>query len=350
VKRSDFSYHLPESSIAVRPCSPRDASRLLVVDRNTGARRHAHFRDFPDLLQPGDRLVTNDTRVMKARLSAHRGTGGRVEILLLEPIGEGFEANAYRAMLRPGRRLRVGEALHVNASHAVTVLRAEGDGTYQVALPMPGDALMEAFGKPPIPPYLRREADDQDDEDYQTVFAAEANARSVAAPTAGLHFTSAILDALKARGVEMTSVTLDVGPGTFQPMRVEDIETHSMHSERYALSESTADALEATRRRGGRIIAVGTTTTRVLESIGWPPRPGTGSTQLFIRPGHTFRVIDGLLTNFHLPESTLLMLVCAFAGREGVLDAYEEAVAMGYRFFSYGDAMFLKPSSTEKSA
>jgi S-adenosylmethionine:tRNA ribosyltransferase-isomerase len=346
---SDFDFELPEAQIAQSPVSPRDASRLLVLRGDAGAPEHRYFAELPGLLAPGDLLVLNDTRVIPARLIGQKaGSGGKVELLLVDPLGGELPAR-WRVMgqaakpIRPGLQLRFGEG---DRSLGAVVEAALGEGFYEVRLDREGPALeaaLAAVGRLPLPPYIKRPPDAADATGYQTIFAARPG--SAAAPTAGLHFTPEVMARLEARGVERTTVTLHVGPGTFLPVRGESLETHRMHEERYEVPASAVAAFDACRARGGRVVAVGTTALRTLESAfdGRSITPGGGRTSLFIRPGHTFGAIQGLVTNFHLPRSTLLMLVCALGGRERVLGAYREAVEHGYRFFSYGDAMLLLP-------
>jgi S-adenosylmethionine:tRNA ribosyltransferase-isomerase len=344
MKVSDFDYQLPEELIAQVPVSPRDASRLLVLP-HAGSVEHRAFADLPDLLREGDLLVLNDTRVIPARLLGVReGTGGKVEMLLVDPVG-GELPRRWRAIGKASKPLRAGSRLRFGELRAV-VERAEGEGFYALLLDREGPDLEAALardGRPPLPPYIRREPTAEDAERYQTVFASRPG--SAAAPTAGLHFTPGILARLEARGVARTAVTLHVGPGTFLPVRGDSLEGHRMHEERFEVSEAAVEAVEACRARGGRVVAVGTTAIRTLESAFRDGclRPGAGRTSLFVRPGYTFGVVDGLVTNFHLPRSTLLMLVCALGGRERVLAAYAEAISCRYRFFSYGDAMILAP-------
>ena len=341
MKLSDFDYALPERLIAQEPIEPRDASRLLVVPRPGGPPRDARFTELPGLLRPGDLLVMNDTRVIPARLVGAKDTGGRCEMLVLEPLGE--DGARWRALGQASKAIRPGAALRFGELRA-TVEAAEGDGLYVLRFDRGGAALSEAIereGRVPLPPYIRREPGPADRDRYQTIVARAPG--SAAAPTAGLHFTERLLAALAARGVERTTVTLHVGPGTFMPVRGDDADAHRMHEERYEVPAEAARAFAASRARGGRIVAVGTTTVRTLESA-WREgqlRTGSGRTALFIRPGYDFRAVDALVTNLHLPRSTLLMLVCAFGGRERVLEAYAAAVERNYRFFSYGDAMFL---------
>lgn len=341
---ADFDYQLPEELIAQAPASPRDASRLLVLPPGGGV-EHRAFADLPGLLRAGDLLVFNDTRVIPARLlGVKEGTGGKVEMLLVDPIG-GELPRRWRAIGKAGKAIREGARLRFGELGA-EVARVEGEGFYELLLDREGEALeaaLAAAGRLPLPPYIRRDPGAEDAERYQTVFARRPG--SAAAPTAGLHFTPGILAALEARGVARTAVTLHVGPGTFLPIRGDSIEGHRMHEERYEVPEAAVAAFEACRARGGRVVAVGTTSVRTLESAfrGGRLHAGAGRTALFIKPGHAFAAVDLLVTNFHLPRSTLLMLVCAFGGRARVLAAYEEAVACRYRFFSYGDAMLVSP-------
>ncbi len=328
-----YRYELPEERIARHPPERRDGGRLMSL----GPQGLAHRRvvELPGLLRAGDLLVVNETRVLPARLHGRRSTGGRVEVFLL-----GAGPGPVRALLRPGKKLRPGERLELD-SGAVLLLERFEDGSWLVeASPSPG-ALMAAEGAMPLPPYLRREALDADRERYQTVFARVDGA--VAAPTAGLHLSEEVLAELRARGVGLARITLHVGAGTFRNLRPEELQRGELHPERYEVPEETVSAIRACE---GRVIAVGTTVTRTLESACGPdgvPRAGPGVTRLFLREGDPFRCIDGLLTNFHLPASSLLILVCAFAGRERVLAAYDEAIRHGYRFYSYGDAMLLLP-------
>jgi S-adenosylmethionine:tRNA ribosyltransferase-isomerase len=342
MKLTDFDYELPEALIAQEPVSPRDASRLLVVPRGSGAVEDARFADLEALLRPGDLLVLNDTRVIPARLVGVKESGGRCELLLVEPT-DGPGGARWRALGQSSKPMREG-ALLAFGTLVARVEEVEGDGFFAVRFDRAGAELataVEREGRVPLPPYIRREPGPADRERYQTVFARVPG--SAAAPTAGLHFTASALARLAARGVERTAVTLHVGPGTFLPIRTEDIARHRMHEERYHVPEEAARAAAACRARGGRVVAVGTTAVRTLESAwkGGHLQVGEGRTSIFIRPGHSFEVVDALVTNLHLPRSTLLMLVCAFAGREQIMAAYELAVRKGYRFFSYGDAMFL---------
>ncbi|HEX4037414.1 MAG TPA: tRNA preQ1(34) S-adenosylmethionine ribosyltransferase-isomerase QueA [Acidobacteriaceae bacterium] len=358
---SDFDFHLPEATIAQEPLADRAASRMLALDRATGAFQDRWFRELPELLQAGDLLVLNDSRVIPARLFAHRvglhpqeghRTTGRVQVLLVEQ----FDEWEWKALVRPGRKVLTGERLDFLPQDAKpgrrpeeAELRAEviargefGERTLRFEPVVNFFAAVEQLGHMPLPPYIHREDRAGDRERYQTVYARERG--SVAAPTAGLHFTPEILEAVRARGVEITRVTLHVGLGTFQPVRVERVEDVRLHAERYTISPETAAALNAARREGRRIVAAGTTTVRTLEHCALSASefvPHSGSTTIFIAPGFEFRIVGALLTNFHLPQSTLLMLVSAFAGRERVLAAYRHAVEAGYRFFSYGDCMLI---------
>ena len=334
-----YAYALPDELIARRPPAARDGGRLLVVGP---PQRHLRVVDLPDLLRPGDLLVVNDTRVLHARLRARRATGGAVEALLLE-TGEGQEV---RALLRPSRKLRVGECLAVGEAGAIELAERLDGGTWRLrAHPSPAH-LMDAVGEVPLPPYLRREADEQDAERYQTVFARSPGA--VAAPTAGLHLSPSLLAALESRGVGIASLTLHVGPGTFRPLNEASLAGDRLHREWFSIPAATCEAIAARRARGGGGGGGDPPPRRpgpppTPEGRDRVPCPGSSVTDLFIRRGHSFRCIDALLTNFHLPRSSLLVLVSAFAGRERVLRAYADAVAERYRFYSYGDAMLLDP-------
>ena len=339
-----FDYELPVDRIAQEPAQPRDASRLLVLDRQRQAWEDTRFSELPRWLRAGDCLVVNETRVMPARLlGTLEGDGRAAELLMLRPLG----AARWEAMVRPGKRCAVGArvALAGGAAHA-TVLerRAEGVRVVEIDAPWPVDELMERHGLPPLPPYIERHDSPkpEDRERYQTVYAATRG--SVAAPTAGLHFTHRLLDRLAAAGVELHRLTLHVGPGTFRPMRAARVEDHRLEAEEVDVPAATAEAVNRARADGRRVIAVGTTTTRSLEwaaDASGRVAARRGAADLFIVPGCRFRVIDALVTNFHLPRSTLLLLVSAFAGRELALRAYAHAVASGYRFYSYGDAMLI---------
>lgn len=333
----EFDYELPSELIAQEPLEERDASRLLVLPREEGEAQHRTIRDLPRLLRPGDLLVVNDARVIPARLRGRKeGTGGKVEVLLVEPLG----GTDWLALAQSSKPLRPGAAIEAHGARLL-VTEVRGEGEIVVRLPLGGDDLwrfLDEAGEMPLPPYIERAVRADDRERYQTVFARERGA--VAAPTAGLHFTPGLLDELRARGVGVASITLHVGPGTFLPVRARRVEDHRMHRERYHVPGSTAEAIRSAR---GRVVAVGTTALRTLEAAhdGEAVRAGPGSTDLFIAPGYRFRAVQGLLTNFHLPRSTLLMLVSAFAGLARLRAAYQEAVALRYRFFSYGDAMLI---------
>jgi S-adenosylmethionine:tRNA ribosyltransferase-isomerase len=342
MRLADFDYALPVELIAQRPVSPRDASRLLVVDRGSGRLSHRTFREIGDYLRPGDALVVNDTRVLPARLRGRRaGTGGAVEVLVLRAAADG----AWEALVQPGQRLREGMIVEIQADQtggppiALRIGARLPDGRRLVSLPAGQDmvAVLHTAGEVPVPPYIKRVPDDP--EDYQTVYARVEGA--VAAPTAGLHFTPGLLDALRGRGVRVIALTLHVGLGTFQAVTADDITQHRMDREHYTISPEAAAAINGRR---GRLVAVGTTVVRALEGAAGPDgRVAAGSrwTDLFICPGVAFRAIEALVTNFHLPRTTLLMLVCAFAGRELILRAYDEAIRARYRFYSFGDAMLI---------
>lgn len=342
-----FDYHLPVELIAQRPAARRDESRLLRLDRASGAVEHHRFSRLPSLLRPGDLLVLNDTRVIPARLTLRRKTGARIDGLFLRVADGG----RWEMMLRGRGRIRQGEALQVEGAEqqTLTLLERAADGLWLVE---PGpqvdpEALLATVGRAPLPPYIRREAadGDLDREDrtrYQTVFARMPGA--VAAPTAGLHFTPELLASFQQRGIQLVYLTLHVGPATFRPVTADRVEDHHMHGERFSLPGATADVVRRARSEGRRVVAVGTTTVRVLESVirGAGLRETEGETDLFIYPPFEFRAVDALVTNFHLPRSTLLMLASAFAGREVLLRAYQEAIERGYRFYSYGDACLIE--------
>lgn len=350
----DFDYELPEELIAQEPPAERGTSRMLVVDRSTGTTRDSRFSEFPSLLREGDLLVLNDSRVIPARLYARRTLRrekekptGRIEVMLAEPAGE----NQWRALVRPGRKVANGERLVFPAPDGRIVLEAEvlerGEYGERLLEFTPIDdffGVLDSIGHVPLPPYIHRDDAATDRERYQTVFSCERG--SVAAPTAGLHFTAQMLESIAARGVDVARVTLHVGLGTFAPLRVDRVDEVHLHRERYSISPEAADALNRARTEGRRVIAVGTTVVRTLESASLRARSEritahSGDTDIFISPGFQFRVVGALLTNFHLPQSSLLMLVSAFAGREQILGAYHHAVGQRYRFFSYGDCMFL---------
>ena len=339
LKTHDFWYDLPEELIAQTPLEQRDSSRLCVLDKDTGAVSHRHFYDIIDYLQPGDCLVMNDSRVLPARLLGHRPTGGAVEVLLLRDIGE----KKWECLCKPGRKVKTGDrVIFGDGELTATVVEVKEDGNRIVSFDYQGIFLevLERLGKMPLPPYIRAELQDQ--ERYQTVYSREVG--SAAAPTAGLHFTQELLEKIRAKGIVTAFVTLHVGLGTFRPVKAEDISQHHMHSELCMMTQETADILNETKRNGGRVICVGTTSCRTLESLAREDGTFEASskwTEIFIFPGYRFKAMDALITNFHLPESTLVMLVSAFAGREHVLNAYAEAVKERYRFFSFGDAMFI---------
>ena len=339
---TDFQYDLPKYLIAQEPIPNRTDSRLLVLDGASGALQDRHFADLPEMLNPGDLLVFNDTRVLKARLFGRRPTGGKVEILIERVKGD----RRALAHLNPARVQKPGASVLLEDDLELRVIERRPDDLFVVELAgaLTLYELMERYGQVPLPPYIARHASDLDVERYQTVYGRLPGA--VAAPTAGLHFDTAMLELLAARGVESAYVTLHVGVGTFQPLRVEYVADHRMHQEYVEVPAATCDKIRAARDRGGRIVAVGTTSVRALETAAanGELQPVSTDTDLFITPGFKFRVVDAMVTNFHLPESTLLMLVCAFAGHDKVLEAYHHAVRQRYRFFSYGDAMFVTPS------
>ena len=339
MKTSDFYYELPPELIAQTPLQRRDASRLMVLDKDTGAIAHRHFYDLPDYLRPGDCLVLNDSRVLPARLIGHRETGGVSEVLLLTDKGD----NVWECLVRPGKKLRAGTKVTFGDGQLVAEIQEVlPDGNRLVKFHYEGIFLevLEQLGRMPLPPYIKEELQDQ--ERYQTVYSKVVG--SAAAPTAGLHFTPELLERVQQMGVRLAYVTLHVGLGTFRPVKVEDIEQHDMHAEYCMISQETADIITETKRSGGRVICVGTTSCRTVESFAnedGTMDPHAGWTKIFIYPGYRFKCLDALVTNFHLPESTLVMLVSALAGKEHILAAYEEAVREEYRFFSFGDAMFI---------
>jgi S-adenosylmethionine:tRNA ribosyltransferase-isomerase len=342
-----YRFRLPADRIAQVPAVERTASRLMVLDRRGGIREHATFADLPRFLRPGDCLVVNDTRVLPARLFAAKPTGGRVELLALRPEGDGFEAlyGSHRG-LAAGTVLELLDRDGTASGVRATVLAIAGGGMARLELPAGTDLrrVLEAFGHVPLPPYIRRDGGDlhaMDRDRYQTVYARQDGA--VAAPTAGLHFTPALLAALEGQGVEVARLTLHVGPGTFRPVKTDDVRDHDVGEERFDVPPATAEAVNRALADGRRVVAVGTTAVRTLETAGATGRvlAGSGATRLLILPGHRFRVVSGLVTNFHLPGSSLLLLVSAFSSRARVLGAYRQAVRLGYRFYSYGDAMFV---------
>lgn len=339
LKTHDFWYDLPEELIAQTPLEQRDSSRLLVLNRESGQVSHRHFYDILDYLHPGDCLVLNDSRVLPARLLGHRPTGGAVEVLLLRDLGN----KQWECLCKPGRKMQPGnEVIFGDGELTATVKEVQEDGNRVVEFQYEGIFLevLERLGKMPLPPYIKAELQNQ--ERYQTVYSREVG--SAAAPTAGLHFTKELLEQVRQKGVKTAFVTLHVGLGTFRPVKAEEITDHHMHAELCIINEETAHILNETRAQGGRIICVGTTSCRTLESLAKEDgtfEAGSKWTEIFIYPGYTFKAMDALITNFHLPESTLVMLVSAFAGRENVLRAYEIAVGERYRFFSFGDAMYI---------
>jgi S-adenosylmethionine:tRNA ribosyltransferase-isomerase len=351
MKLSDFDYELPEELIAQYPTEERGASRLMIIDRGRDEVRETRFSNLKRYLRDGDILVINETKVIPARLLGRKSTGGGVEVFLLRRIGD----HRWTALLRPGRRLRAGETVHIGEQeHRIAVLAERGGGQWEVALPEDRAEMdfILANGRIPLPPYIKREDEDRDRERYQTVYASRPG--SVAAPTAGLHFTEEILASLARGGVTVIPLTLHVGSGTFRPLESDTVEDNSLESEYVMIERAYLRMIEGARRQGRRVIAVGTTTTRALESFAADQISGieerssdggatlAGWTNLFIYPGFDFRIVDGLLTNFHLPRSSLLLLVAAFAGREKILNAYAWAVKRRYRFYSYGDAMLIR--------
>lgn len=340
MKKSDFDFYLPEELIAQTPLEKRDGSRLLVLDKESGAMEHRHFYDLPEYLHVGDCLVLNNSRVLPARLIGTRPGGGAVELVLLRDLGEG----RWECLSRPGRKTKPGTELFFGGGELKATVEAVAEGGNRIVkFDYQGIFLevLERLGKMPLPPYIKEEL--QDPERYQTVYSRELG--SAAAPTAGLHFTNELLEKIQAMGVKVCYVTLHVGLGTFRPVKEDEIENHEMHSEFCIIPEDTARTVTETKQKGGRIVAVGTTSCRTLESFA--KDDGTleacsGWTDIFIYPGYSFKCIDALVTNFHLPESTLIMLVSALAGREHILNAYRTAVEEKYRFFSFGDAMFIK--------
>lgn len=335
MKTSDFGYHLPDDSIAQTPVEPRDSSRLLILDRKTGEVTHRIFREIGDYLNPGDLLVLNQTRVIPARLYAHKPTGGRVEILLLRRK----DLLTWECLVG-GKGLSVGKRVGVENGPEAEILAVLDGSRRLIKFSEPIEPYFPKAGHVPLPPYIHTTLSDP--ERYQTVYAREPG--SAAAPTAGLHFTPRLLEELQAKGVQLAYVTLHVGLDTFAPVNEDDPEEHKIHTEWCELGQEAADLINQTRRRGGRIVAVGTTSVRTLESWkgGISIKPFTGPTDLFILPGYQFNLVDVMITNFHLPKSTLLMLVSAFAGRELILKTYETAIQEGYRFYSFGDAMLIR--------
>ncbi|HKQ86368.1 MAG TPA: tRNA preQ1(34) S-adenosylmethionine ribosyltransferase-isomerase QueA [Candidatus Acidoferrales bacterium] len=363
MKVSDFDYHLPPERIAQKPLPARDASRLLLLDRKTGAFEDRLFREFPELLRGNELIVLNNARVLPARLFGHREgihaehhspenkefLSAQIEVLLVRPLGD----DTWECLVRPGRKVPAGERIMFGNGELVAKVEGRGDyGLRVLGFSAKGNfrEIVERLGHVPLPPYIKRADDPSDRERYQTVFARQGTA--VAAPTAGLHFTPAILERLRARGIEIVEITLDVGLGTFEPVRTEQIEQHKIHCETYEISEPAAEAIASAKKNSRPVLAVGTTVVRALEDAaeksaardanGPLIAPGKAEAEIFLLPGKPFRVVDQLLTNFHLPQSTLLALVCAFAGRQNVLAAYRHALDAEYRFYSYGDCMLLR--------
>ncbi len=341
MKTKDFYYELPKELIAQEPISDRSASRLMVLDKDSGKTEHRHFYDIIDYINAGDTLILNDTKVIPARLhGVKEGTGGAIEFLLLTKRS----LDVWEVILKPGRKAKPGARfVFGNGELRAEIIDIVNEGNRLVKFEYEGvfEEVLDRLGEMPLPPYITKKLEDKDR--YQTVYAK--NSGSAAAPTAGLHFTPELLGKIEEKGVNIGFVTLHVGLGTFRPVKAEDIKDHKMHSEFYVLPDETAELVNRTKENGGRVISVGTTATRVLETAGMnglPLKGATGWTDIFISPGSEFHVIDALITNFHLPESTLIMLVSALAGRENVLNAYAEAVKEKYRFFSFGDAMFIK--------
>lgn len=336
---SDFYYDLPEELIAQTPAEPRDSSRLLVYHRQDETVEHKVFRDIIDYLNPGDALVVNDTRVIPARLYGKKqSTGREVEFLLLNQLSK----DTWEVIMRPGKKLRIGDRVEFAEDLQAEILEKKEDGVTSVKFYFEGlfEPLLERYGNMPLPPYITKRLEDR--QRYQTVYAKENG--SAAAPTAGLHFTPELMEKIRQRGVDIIPVLLHVGLGTFRPVKVDNVENHKMHSEYYSISADSARRINETRKRGGRIIAVGTTSVRTLESVADEDgsiKEQSGNTEIFIYPGYRFKCVDALITNFHLPESTLLMLISAFMGKERALDLYRLAVQERYRFFSFGDAMLI---------
>ncbi len=342
MKKRDFYYELPEELIAQKPASSRSGSRLLVVDKKGNNIEHKHFSDVVDYFDSGDCLVINNTRVLKARLYGNKKTGAKIEVFLLRPLGQ----DRWEALVKPGRKMKVGEEVFFSDNKtSCKVISEKEDGVRVVEFDYDNSSFEEvlnSIGTIPLPPYIEKSPDKDDEERYQTVYSEVLG--SVAAPTAGLHFTDELLDKLKAKGVHIAEVTLHVGLGTFRPVKADNIDEHIMHSEYYELSKESADIINQAKQSGNKVISVGTTSTRVIESVYQKYgelKEDSGYTDIFIKPGYEFGVINALITNFHLPESTLIMLVSAFYEREKVLDIYKTAVDEKYRFFSYGDAMLL---------
>lgn len=346
---TDFDFHLPEELIAQTPLEDRTSSKLLVMNKETGRTEHRHFRDITDFLEAGDTLVLNDTRVLPARLmGVKEDTGAHIEVLLLKTV----EGDVWETLVKPAKKVKVGTVVSFGdglLKAECTAILDHGGRHFKMIYDGIFYEILDELGEMPLPPYIREKLEDQDR--YQTVFAKERG--SAAAPTAGLHFTEALLDEIRAKGVDIAFITLHVGLGTFRPVSVDSIDDHEMHAEFYRITEETAQLLNRTKERGGRVISVGTTSTRTLETVakkfGGHLQADSGWTDIFIYPGYDWACVDGLITNFHLPKSTLVMLVSALSQREFILDAYREAVDERYRFFSFGDAMFIEPPKKGES-
>ena len=340
MKTSDFKYNLPEELIAQIPLKDRTSSRLLVLDKSTGKLEHRHFKDIIEYLNSGDTLVLNNTRVIPARIFGHKeGFTGKIEVLMLKDLGE----DTWECLVKPGKNAKVGQVIVFSEKLKGKVLDILEEGIRKIQFIYDGifNEILDEIGAMPLPPYITAKLEDK--ERYQTVYSKIKG--SAAAPTAGLHFTKELLAKIEEKGINIAYVTLHVGLGTFRPVKVEDVETHKMHSEYYEIDEMTCNIINETKKRGNKVICVGTTSCRVLESAssaGGTLLPNKEETSIFIYPGYRFKVVDNLITNFHLPESTLLMLVSALAGKEKIMNAYEEAVKEKYRFFSFGDAMYIK--------
>ena len=340
MKTSDFYYYLPVDLIAQTPLKDRDSSRLLVLDKHTGNLEHKHFKDIKEYLNPGDTLVLNNTRVIPARIFGHKeNCTGKIEVLMLKDLG----LDTWECLVKPGKNAKVGQTIVFSDKLKGKVLDILEEGIRKIKFEYTGifNEILDEIGAMPLPPYITHKL--QDKERYQTVYSKIKG--SAAAPTAGLHFTKELLNKIEAKGINIAYVTLHVGLGTFRPVKVENVETHKMHSEYYEIDEATCNIINETKKRGNKIICVGTTSCRVLESASNEDGtlvPKQEETSIFIYPGYKFKVVDNLITNFHLPESTLVMLVSALAGKENIMNAYKEAVELKYRFFSFGDAMYIK--------
>ena len=340
MKTSDFNYNLPEELIAQVPLENRTSSRLLVLDKHTGSVEHKHFKDIIEYLNPGDTLVLNNTRVIPARIFGHKeGYIGKIEVLMLKDLGE----DTWECLVKPGKNAKIGQTIVFSDRLKGEVLDILEEGIRKIKFTYDGifNEILDEIGAMPLPPYITAKLEDK--ERYQTVYSKIKG--SAAAPTAGLHFTKELLKAIEDKGVNIAYVTLHVGLGTFRPVKVDDVETHKMHSEYYEIDANTCNIINETKKRGNKVICVGTTSCRVLESASSDDgmlMPKAEETSIFIYPGYKFKVVDNLITNFHLPESTLIMLVSALSGKENIMNAYEEAVNLKYRFFSFGDAMYIK--------